>query len=174
MYAFGQNCLRDPCTLPNVSPTPYMHPCAHLQIFPRHILEQLARLSAAPPNLPPANQSDTTGPAAAAAAEVQEEDQEKRLQAAGDGSQLSMAALTRMATYSPMITVLFADCVSFTNMCQQVPPAAVMAFLNDLFSRFDAKIGVHGVWKVETAGDACKEVHDVLSCHLPAPGLLDC
>lgn len=52
------------------------------------------------------------------------------------------------------MTLLPADVVGFTAMSKEVPPRQVMAFLNELFSKFDALCDVHGVHKVETAGDA--------------------
>lgn len=33
-------------------------------------------------------------------------------------------------------------------MSKQVPAAAVMAFLSELYSRLDALVDEHGVWKV--------------------------
>jgi class 3 adenylate cyclase len=39
-------------------------------------------------------------------------------------------------------------------MCEQVPPAAVMAFLNELFSLFDHLSDKYGIQKIETAGDS--------------------
>ena len=38
-------------------------------------------------------------------------------------------------------------------MSKEVPAQEVMGFLNLLFSKFDALCDVHGVYKVETAGD---------------------
>ena len=60
------------------------------------------------------------------------------------------------------VTILFADIVSFTTMCNEVPAQAVMAFLNDLFTKFDALVEQHGVYKVETIGD----------CYMVAGGLI--
>ena len=47
-------------------------------------------------------------------------------------------------------------------MCKEVPAKTVMAFLNQLYSRFDALLDEHGVYKVETIGD----------CYLVAGGLI--
>lgn len=57
------------------------------------------------------------------------------------------------------ITVLFADVVGFTPMCREVPPQTVMAFLNDLFSRFDELTVIYNVYKVETIGGGCCQMH---------------
>ena len=42
----------------------------------------------------------------------------------------------------------------FTSMAKEVEPKAVMTFLNKLFTLFDQICDVHGVQKVETAGEA--------------------
>ncbi len=41
----------------------------------------------------------------------------------------------QLATRHTAVTILFADVVGFTPMCSEVPPEAVMSFLNDMFSR---------------------------------------
>ncbi|KAG2485340.1 hypothetical protein HYH03_015921 [Edaphochlamys debaryana] len=69
---------------------------------------------------------------------------------------------TRLATWHPQVTVLFADIQGFTPMCKQLPPAVVMKFLNDLFVGFDSQLDVYGVYKVETIGD----------CYVVAGGLI--
>ncbi|KAF5837935.1 hypothetical protein DUNSADRAFT_3656 [Dunaliella salina] len=51
------------------------------------------------------------------------------------------------------VTLLFMDIVGFTSMSKNVKPVDVMVFLNTLFSLFDRLTDVHGVHKVETAGD---------------------
>ncbi|KAJ9508086.1 hypothetical protein QJQ45_021443 [Haematococcus lacustris] len=51
------------------------------------------------------------------------------------------------------VTILFMDIVGFTSMSKEVPPEAVMAFLNTLFGHFDNLCDKHGVLKLETAGD---------------------
>jgi len=51
------------------------------------------------------------------------------------------------------VTLLFMDIVGFTSMCKNVEPVEVMVFLNTLFSLFDRLTDIHGVHKVETAGD---------------------
>ncbi|KAG2489709.1 hypothetical protein HYH03_011816 [Edaphochlamys debaryana] len=68
-----------------------------------------------------------------------------------------------MARSHESVTVLFADIASFTNMCGQVPPHSVMAFLNDLFTVFDQLVEAHGLYKVETIGD----------CYMVAGGLME-
>ncbi|KAG2499207.1 hypothetical protein HYH03_002788 [Edaphochlamys debaryana] len=69
---------------------------------------------------------------------------------------------TRLATWHPMVTVLFADIEGFTPMCRELPAAVVMRFLNDLFVRFDSLLDAYGVYKVETIGD----------CYVVAGGLI--
>ncbi|GIL51075.1 hypothetical protein Vafri_7166, partial [Volvox africanus] len=67
-----------------------------------------------------------------------------------------------LATWHPKVTLLFADIKGFTPLCVEVEPCAVMQMLNDLFSRFDARLDEFGVYKVETIGD----------CYFVAGGLL--
>eukprot|EP00200_Dunaliella_tertiolecta_P015905 CAMPEP_0202420496 /NCGR_PEP_ID=MMETSP1128-20130828/49848_1 /ASSEMBLY_ACC=CAM_ASM_000463 /TAXON_ID=3047 /ORGANISM="Dunaliella tertiolecta, Strain CCMP1320" /LENGTH=281 /DNA_ID=CAMNT_0049028479 /DNA_START=172 /DNA_END=1014 /DNA_ORIENTATION=+ len=50
-------------------------------------------------------------------------------------------------------TLMFMDICGFTSMSKEVEPVQVMAFLNTLFSQFDKLVDIHGVHKVETAGD---------------------
>jgi class 3 adenylate cyclase len=52
------------------------------------------------------------------------------------------------------VTVMFADIVGFTTLSGQIPPAEVVEFLNNLFTRFDALAQRHGVEKIKTIGDA--------------------
>jgi len=51
-------------------------------------------------------------------------------------------------------TVLFADLVDFSKWSKEQPPAAVLGLLRDLFGRFDALAGEHGLEKIKTIGDA--------------------
>ncbi|GIL70500.1 hypothetical protein Vretimale_3618 [Volvox reticuliferus] len=60
------------------------------------------------------------------------------------------------------VTVLFADIVQFTPMSQAMEPQQVMMMLHELFSRYDALLDRHQVYKVETIGD----------CYMAATGLL--
>ena len=52
------------------------------------------------------------------------------------------------------VTVLFADIVSYTSMTASMDPMHVVRLLNDLYSRFDKLVDKHGIYKVETVGDA--------------------
>jgi signal transduction histidine kinase/DNA-binding NarL/FixJ family response regulator/bacteriorhodopsin len=52
------------------------------------------------------------------------------------------------------VTILFSDIVGWTNIAESIPTCAVIALLNELFSAFDALLDKHGVYKVETIGDA--------------------
>jgi len=52
------------------------------------------------------------------------------------------------------VSVLFADLVSFTEHAARVTPAAMVEYLNRLFSEFDALARELGVEKIKTIGDA--------------------
>lgn len=49
---------------------------------------------------------------------------------------------------------MFADVAQFTPLCKELPPATVMAFLNDLFGRFDQLLDIYGVYKVRKSGSS--------------------
>ncbi|CAL8309243.1 unnamed protein product [Merluccius merluccius] len=51
-------------------------------------------------------------------------------------------------------TILFSDVVTFTSMCAACEPIRIVHMLNSMYSRFDRLTSVHGVYKVETIGDA--------------------
>ncbi|KXZ44776.1 hypothetical protein GPECTOR_62g891 [Gonium pectorale] len=73
------------------------------------------------------------------------------ISSSGTGS--AGAAPLPLATAHRHVTVLFADIVGFTTMCNELEPLQVMAFLNGLFTRFDSLCDIYGVYKVETIGD---------------------
>src|SRR4029077_20679064 len=52
------------------------------------------------------------------------------------------------------VSVLFADVVGFTAISARLPPAALIAEMNELFSGFDAICQRTGVEKIKTLGDA--------------------
>lgn len=52
------------------------------------------------------------------------------------------------------VTVLFADIVGFTPFSERLPPADIVAFLNEIFSCFDDLTERHGLEKIKTIGDA--------------------
>uniref|UniRef100_A0A1I7TCM2 guanylate cyclase n=1 Tax=Caenorhabditis tropicalis TaxID=1561998 RepID=A0A1I7TCM2_9PELO len=52
------------------------------------------------------------------------------------------------------VTILFTDIVEFTKMCSSLTPLEVIEFLQVIYTNFDKIIDVHGVYKVETIGDA--------------------
>jgi class 3 adenylate cyclase len=54
----------------------------------------------------------------------------------------------------PEVTILFSDIVGFTNISSSLEPKDVMDMLNRLYQRFDALTLKHGLFKVETIGDA--------------------
>ncbi len=51
-------------------------------------------------------------------------------------------------------TVLFADIVGFTGICESVAPEALVAWLNEIFSTMDALVEEFGLEKIKTIGDA--------------------
>lgn len=52
------------------------------------------------------------------------------------------------------VTIFFSDIVGYTNMSSQMTPFEVMQMLSDLYAQFDVLAKKHGVYKIETIGDA--------------------
>jgi class 3 adenylate cyclase len=59
------------------------------------------------------------------------------------------------------VTVLFADLVDFTAISRSMQPSQVVAFLDDLFTRFDHLAETHGLEKIKTIGDAYMAVSGI-------------
>ena len=55
---------------------------------------------------------------------------------------------------NPVISVLFADIVSFTVMSEKTSSEKIVGFLNDMFSKFDDLTDTYGVEKIKTIGDS--------------------
>lgn len=47
-----------------------------------------------------------------------------------------------------IVTILFSDIVSFTNICAECRPIDIVNMLNALYVRFDKLTSVHDVYKV--------------------------
>lgn len=52
------------------------------------------------------------------------------------------------------VSVMFADVVGFTRLAESLTPKQVVAFLDHVFSRFDALVDRYDIEKIKTIGDA--------------------
>jgi adenylate cyclase len=68
---------------------------------------------------------------------------------------------TSTAEAYPEVTVLFVDIVDFTRLSTGLGAEALVAWLNGLFSAFDALCEQHGLEKIKTIGDAYMAVAGV-------------
>ena len=51
-------------------------------------------------------------------------------------------------------TIYFSDIVGYTSMSENMTPLEVMTMLNEMYTHFDQLVRKHGIYKVETIGDA--------------------
>eukprot|EP00767_Chilomastix_cuspidata_P003881 gnl/Chilomastix_cuspidata/401.p1 GENE.gnl/Chilomastix_cuspidata/401~~gnl/Chilomastix_cuspidata/401.p1 ORF type:complete len:1733 (-),score=450.29 gnl/Chilomastix_cuspidata/401:85-5283(-) len=56
--------------------------------------------------------------------------------------------------FSPRVTVVHTDIVSFTNICSRISPGNIVSVLTPLFQEFDELCQKHGLEKIKTVGDA--------------------
>ncbi len=75
----------------------------------------------------------------------------------------------RIAEHFSGVTVLFADIVDFTQLAADLPPEELVAFLDAIFSDFDALAERHKLEKIKTIGDAYMAV-----CGIPEPNADHC
>ncbi|MCU0424026.1 MAG: tetratricopeptide repeat protein [Candidatus Kapabacteria bacterium] len=75
----------------------------------------------------------------------------------------------RIAENFSDVTVLFADIVDFTHLAAGLPPEELVAFLDAIFSDFDALAERHNLEKIKTIGDAYMAV-----CGIPEPNPHHC
>lgn len=63
------------------------------------------------------------------------------------------------------VTILFSDIVGFTTLAATYSTAEIIIMLNEMFTAFDSLVDKHGVYKVQTIGDAYMIAagHDELS-----------
>jgi adenylate cyclase len=73
---------------------------------------------------------------------------------AGIASRLKSDPEAIIADKYDQVTLLFADVVDFTPRATEFTPEGLVAFLNRIFSSFDALAEKHGLEKIKTIGDA--------------------
>ncbi|EKX54200.1 hypothetical protein GUITHDRAFT_52241, partial [Guillardia theta CCMP2712] len=61
-----------------------------------------------------------------------------------------------------VVTIFFSDIVNFTTISSKLEPWKVSKFLDRLYSNFDSFAQAHGVFKLETIGDAYMAVTNLL------------
>ena len=118
-------------------------------MYPKHILVALG-----------VRRISSSGPAAAAAAAAEEvADAEAAAEWADVNSALGAFgeedddADLLMAQHEA-VTVVVADVVGFSALCQSITPEASIRLLHRLWQRFDALSMSHGLYKVDTVGDS--------------------
>ncbi|KXZ52788.1 hypothetical protein GPECTOR_8g176 [Gonium pectorale] len=111
-----------------------------------------------PPNPSAVAQAEVQGAAAASAGE---EGGSALGGALGNAICAALPSDVPYAVWHPAVSVLFADIVGYTATSQALEPEQVMALLHSLFCKYDALLGKHRVYKVETIGD----------CFMAATGL---
>ncbi|GIL60649.1 hypothetical protein Vafri_15185 [Volvox africanus] len=131
------------------------------QIFPRHVLAYMTEEGGpwAGPSAPDINPTATTN---ASITQTTTKTPVTPDTTSGYWRRPMVRDINKLATSHEQVTLLFADIQGFTPMCKVLEPRVVMAFLNDLFTRFDSRLDEFGVYKVETIGD----------CYFVAGGLI--
>jgi class 3 adenylate cyclase len=72
---------------------------------------------------------------------------------AGVAERLRDGAAANIADRHDEVTVVLADLVGFTALCERLPPDAIAQLLDGLYTRFDTLCEAHGVEKIKTLGD---------------------
>ncbi|GIL53829.1 hypothetical protein Vafri_9470 [Volvox africanus] len=85
------------------------------------------------------------------------------VRAHSSGAPIHLDGGVPLATAHRCVTVLFADIVGFTTMCNCLEPLDIMNFLNGLYTRFDSLCDIYGVYKVETIGDCFMAVGGLIT-----------
>ncbi|GFR49904.1 hypothetical protein Agub_g12010, partial [Astrephomene gubernaculifera] len=124
-----------------------------MQLFPRHVLNHIVESN---PLLRSSACLEGPGGGSSSSGRPQQQQQQQQHPPQdwqdGGGWRPALHDADKLATMHPQATVLFADVAGFDDICRELPPQRVLAFLNDLFAKFDDSIEPFGVHKMETIG----------------------